>query len=180
MANLDREIDKEPNWYVLHTYSGYESIAKQNLEIVVDKYNLQDRIFDIIIPMEDELVEKRGKKELVPRKMMPGYIIVKMKYGDDIWHAVTRTQYITGFVGPKGRPVPITPDEVQRLHLERIVTNNDVKVGDRIEIVDGPLATFVGVVTSVDMENGKLKANVEMFGRETEVELNINQIRVAS
>ncbi len=180
MANLDREIDKEPNWYVLHTYSGYESIAKQNLEIVVDKYNLQDRIFDIIIPMEDELVEKKGKKELVPRKMMPGYIIVKMKYGDDIWHAVTRTQYITGFVGPKGRPVPITPDEVQRLHLERIVTNNDVKVGDRIEIVDGPLATFVGVVTSVDMENGKLKANVEMFGRETEVELNINQIRVAS
>lgn len=180
MAIVDKEIDKEPKWYVLHTFSGYENVAKQNLEIVIEKYNLQDRIFDIVIPMEDELVEKRGKKELVPKKMMPGYIIVKMRYGDDIWHAVTRTQYITGFVGPKGRPVCITPDEVQRLHLERVVSSIDVKTGDRIEIVEGPLASFVGMVTSVDTENGKLKAMVEMFGRETEVELNINQVRVSN
>jgi len=178
MAIVDKEIDAEPKWYVLKTFSGYENIAKQNLEIVREKYNLQDRIFEITIPMEDELVEKRGKKEFVSKKIMPGYIFVKMRYGDDIWHAVTRTQYISSFVGPAGRPIGITPEEVQKLHLERVVTESNVAVGNNIEIVDGPIAGFVGVVTSVDEANGKLKATVEMFGRETEVELRTDQIRV--
>ena len=121
MAIVDKNIDKEPKWYVLHVFSGYENIAKQNLEITIEKYALQDRIFQIVIPMEDELVEKRGKKVLVPKKTMPGYMLVKMMYGDDIWHAVTRTQYITGFVGPKGRPICIT-DEEARLRTERQLT----------------------------------------------------------
>ena len=95
---------KEAKWYVLHTFSGYENVAKENLEIVIDKYNLQERIFDIVIPMEDVVEEKDGKRKVVSRKLMPGYIYVKMIYGDDIWHAVTRTRGITGFAGPKGRP----------------------------------------------------------------------------
>ena len=98
---------EEAKWYVLHTFSGYENVAKENLEIVTQKYNLQERIFDIVIPMEDVVEDKNGKKKIVSRKVMPGYIIVKMIYGDDIWHAVTRTRGITGFVGPKGRPLPM-------------------------------------------------------------------------
>ena len=174
---MTTNIDTEPQWYVLHTYSGYESVAKQNLEIVVEKFSLQNRVFDIVIPMEDVLTEKNGKKVLVSRKMMPSYILVKMIYGDDIWHAITKTQYVTGFVGPKGRPIPIGDDEVQRLRLEKVVVDIDLSVGDNIEIVDGPLASFVGKVTFVDADNSKCKAMVEMFGRETPVDLNLNQVR---
>ncbi len=185
MAIVDKNIDKEPKWYVLHVFSGYENIAKQNLEITVDKYNLHDRIFDIIIPMEDELVEKRGKKVLVPKKTMPGYILVKMMYGDDIWHAVTRTQYITGFVGPKGRPICITDEEARRMGVDGAKTTDakmeiEVNVGDMVEIIDGSLASFVGTVKAVDEENQKVTALVEMFGRESEVELSFNQIRVSN
>jgi len=180
MAIVDKFIDKEPKWYVLHTFSGYENVAKDNLQQTVDKYNLQDRIFDIVIPMEEVLEEKRGKKVLVPRKMMPGYIIVKMIYGDDIWHAVTRTQYVTGFVGPKGRPVCITEDEVARLGLGKITVDIEVNVGDTVEIIDGPLASFTGTVKSVDKDNLKLTATVEMFGRDSDVELGFAQIRVAN
>lgn len=185
MAIVDKNIDKEPKWYVLHVFSGYENIAKQNLEITVDKYNLHDRIFDIIIPMEDELVEKRGKKVLVPKKTMPGYILVKMMYGDDIWHAVTRTQYITGFVGPKGRPICITDEEARRMGVDGAKTADakmelEVNVGDMVEIIDGSLASFVGTVKAVDSENQKVTALVEMFGRESEVELSFNQIRVSN
>lgn len=184
MPIVDKNIDKEPKWYVLHTFSGYESIAKQNLEIVIDKYNLQNRIFDIVIPMEDVLEEKRGKKVLVPKKTMPGYILVKMMYGDDIWHAVTRTQYITGFVGPKGRPVCITDEEAMRMGVGTAKTAEakmelDVKVGDLVEIIEGSLASFVGTVKAVDFDNQKVTCLVEMFGRESEVELGFSQIRIS-
>jgi len=185
MAIVDKNIDKEPKWYVLHVFSGYENIAKQNLEITVEKYDLQNRIFQIVIPMEDELVEKRGKKVLVPKKTMPGYILVKMMYGDDIWHAVTRTQYVTGFVGPKGRPVCITEEEARRLGVDGSVAteakiNIEVNVGDMVEIIDGSLSSFVGTVKAVDAENQKATVLVEMFGRESEVELGFNQIRISN
>ena len=185
MAIVDKNIDKEPKWYVLHVFSGYENIAKQNLEITIDKYNLHDRIFQIVIPMEDELVEKRGKKVLVPKKTMPGYILVKMMYGDDIWHAVTRTQYITGFVGPKGRPICITDDEARKMGVDggnngAVKTEIEVNVGDMVEIIEGSLSSFVGTVKSVDAENQKVVCLVEMFGRESEVELGFAQIRVSN
>ena len=186
MAIVDKNIDKEPKWYVLHVYSGYENIAKQNLEITIDKYNLQDRIFEIVIPMEDELVEKKGKKVLVPKKTMPGYMLVRMMYGDDIWHAVTRTMYITGFVGPKGRPLPITDEEARRMGVDgsNVATEAkmelNIKVGDMVEITEGSLASFVGTVKAVDEENQKLTCVVEMFGRESEVELGFNQVRISN
>ena len=185
MAIVDKNIDTEPKWYALHVFSGYENIAKQNLEITIDKYNLHDRIFQIVIPMEDELVEKRGKKVLVPKKTMPGYMLVKMLYGDDIWHAVTRTQYITGFVGPKGRPICITDDEARKMGVDGGVQTEakqslEVNVGDMIEIIEGSLSSFVGTVKSVDVENQKLTCVVEMFGRESEVELGFNQVRISN
>ena len=113
----------EPKWYVLHTYSGYENVAKENLETMTVKYGLQNRIFDIVIPMEDVIEEKNGKKKLVSRKVMPCYLLVKMIYGDDMWHNITRTRGITGFVGPKGRPLALTEEEIRKMRLEVIKTD---------------------------------------------------------
>jgi transcriptional antiterminator NusG len=167
----------EEKWYVLHTFSGYENVAKENLETVVDKFNLHDRIFDIVIPMEDVVEEKNGKKKLVQRKAMPCYILVKMKYADDLWHNVTLTRGITGFVGPKGRPLALTEEEVIKLRLEKIKVEVDLAVGDTIEVIEGALNGMIGKIQSVDSENGTLTALVEMFGRETAVDLQFAQVR---
>lgn len=173
-----RAAREQAKWYVLHTYSGYENVAKENLEIVIDKYSLQERIFDIIIPMEDVVEDKNGKRKVVTRKIMPGYIMVKMIYGDDIWHAITRTRGITGFVGPKGRPLPLTEDEIRKMHLEKVeVVDIDIKVNDKVEVMEGALNGFIGTVVSVDVEALKCRVVVEMFGRETPVDLNLNQVR---
>ena len=169
---------EDAKWYVLHTFSGYENVAKENLEIVKDKYNLQERIFDIVIPMEDVVEEKNGKQKIVSRKVMPGYIMVKMVYGDDIWHAVTRTRGITGFVGPKGRPLPMTQDEIHKMRLEKnYVVDISIAENDKVEVLDGALNGFVGTVISVDQENAKCKVMVEMFGRDTPVDLKLEQVK---
>ena len=165
-------------WYVLHTFSGYENVAKENLEIVTDKYSLQHRIFDIVIPMEDVVEEKNGKRKIVSRKVMPGYILVKMIYGDDIWHAVTRTRGITGFVGPKGRPLHLTEEEIRKMRLEKVVVvNTDLEVGDKVEVLEGALNGFLGSIVSLDAQANKCRVMVEMFGRETPVDLSLEQIR---
>ena len=167
----------DSKWYVLHTFSGYEQVAKDNLETVVEKFNLQNRIFDIVIPMEDVIEEKNGKKKLVSKKVMPCYLLVKMIYGDDMWHNITRTRGITGFVGPKGRPLALTEDEIRKMHLEKVDINIVLEVGDKVEVVDGPLMNMIGTVMTVDNENRRAKVNVEMFGRETPVDLDFSQVR---
>ena len=168
----------DSKWYVLHTFSGYENVAKENLETVVEKFNLQDRIFDIIIPMEDVIEEKNGKKKLVSRKVMPCYLLVKMIYGDDMWHNITRTRGITGFVGPKGRPLALTEEEIRKMRLEVIKSDVKLEIGDKVEVIDGPLMNQIGVVLAVDEANSRAKVNVEMFGRETPVDLDFSQVRV--
>ncbi len=172
------EAKKDAKWYVLHTFSGYENVAKENLEIVIEKYNLQLRIFDIVIPLEDVVEEKNGKRKIVTRKLMPGYILVKMNYGDDIWHAVTRTRGITGFVGPKGRPLHLGEDEIRKMHLEKVaVVNTNLKEGSKVEILEGALGGFIGTVTSIDESNNKCRVVVEMFGRETPVDVSLDQVK---
>ena len=174
---IDSDME-DAKWYVLHTFSGYENVAKENLEIVKEKYNLQHRIFDIVIPMEDVVEEKNGKQKIVSRKVMPGYIMVKMIYGDDIWHAVTRTRGITGFVGPKGRPLPMTDEEIHKMRLEKnTVVDISITENDKVEVLEGALNGFVGTVISVDRENAKCKVMVEMFGRDTPVDLSLEQVR---
>lgn len=174
---VDSNIESA-KWYVLHTFSGYENVAKENLEIVKEKYNLQNRIFDIVIPMEDVVEEKNGKKKIVSRKVMPSYIMVKMIYGDDIWHAVTRTRGITGFVGPKGRPLPMTEEEIRKMRLEKnTVVDVSIVENDKVEVLDGALNGFVGTVISVDRDNAKCRVMVEMFGRDTPVDLGLEQVR---
>lgn len=172
-----KNIDDRARWYALHVYSGYEQVVKENLELVIEKYNLQDRIFDIVIPMEDVIEEKNGKRKLVSRKMFPGYVLVKMIYGDDIWHAVTRTRGVTAFCGAKGRAEAMTDEEVARLKLDQIKVEIDIHEGDKVEIIDGPLSAMVGEVILVDTENQKLKVNVNMFGRDMPIDLEFIQVR---
>ena len=177
-TTVGTRMDSEARWYVLHTFSGYEAVAEDNLKKVIEKYNLGDRVFEIFIPTEEAVVEKREKKVLVSQKTMPSYIFIKMIYGDDLWHTITRTRGITGFVGPKGRPLPLTSKEVIAMKLERRV-NASVKleVKDTIQIIDGPLAGQTAVVTSVDHAANKCTASVTMFGRLQSVELYTNQIK---
>ncbi len=182
---LDAQVDKEyeearaqAKWYVLHTYSGYENVAKENLEIVIEKYSLQRRVFDIVIPMEDVVEEKNGKQKIVSRKLMAGYIFVKMIYGDDIWHAITLTRGITGFAGPKGRPLALTEAEIRQMRLEKpTVVDTNLQENDKVEVLEGALNGFVGSVVSVDVVASKCKVMVEMFGRETPVVLGLDQVR---
>ena len=174
---VDPSKSKDAKWYALHTFSGYENVAKENLETVVTKFGLQNRIFDIIIPMESVVEEKNGKKKLVERKSMPCYIFVKMIYGDDLWHNVTRTRGITGFVGPNGRPLALTEEEVRKNKLEKIKVEANLQIVDKIEVIDGPLEGTIGQVQSVDAENGIATVLVEMFGREAPVDLDYTQMR---
>lgn len=176
-VECDPSKSKDAKWYALHTFSGYENVAKENLEVVISKMGLQNRIFDIIIPMESVVEEKNGKKKLVERKSMPCYIFVKMIYGDDLWHAVVNTRGVTGFVGPNGRGLPLTDEEVRKNKLEKIKVEADLSVGDKIEVIDGPLEGTIGQVQAVDAENGIATVLVEMFGREAPVDLDFTQMR---
>lgn len=173
---MEYVYSSEPKWYVLHTFSGYENVAKENLETVVKKFNLEERIFDILIPEEEVIEEKNGKKKLVTRKSMPCYLLVKMIYGDDLWHWITNTRGITGFVGPKGRPLALTEEEVMKMRLEKIKVETDLAVDDKVEIIDGPLDKMVGTVVAVNAEAGVVTVKVEMFGRENNVELAYEQV----
>ena len=145
--------------------------------MVVKKYNMEDRIFEILIPTEESIEDRNGKKKIVTRKLLPSYIVVKMIYGDDLWHNITRTRGITGFVGPNGRALALTEDEVRRMKLEVVTVNIDLHVGDKVEVIDGPFAGQVGSVISVDVEDRRCRINVEMFGRDIPVDLEFNQIR---
>jgi len=171
-------ISTEPKWYVLHTFSGYEAVAKENLEQVVENGNLQNRIFEIMIPTEDVIEEtESGKRKIVNRKSMPCYIFIKMIYGDDIWHTITHTRGITGFVGPKGRPLPLTDEEIRKMHLEKIAVDFSLEVGDEVQILSGALANTLCKITRVDEVNQKCTAVVNMFGRETPLELSYSQVK---
>jgi len=178
LSQVGKRMDTEERWYVLHTFSGYESVAEDNLKKVVEKYKLQDRVKEIFIPTEDTIVERRGKKVIVPTKLMQNYIFVKMLYGDDLWHTITRTRGITGFAGPKGRPLPLSAREVVAMKLERKV-NISVKIeeGDTIQVIDGPLAGQTAAVKSVDAAAKKCTVEVNMFGRPTSVELSFAQVK---
>lgn len=171
--------NKNVRWYVLKTVTGHENVAKQNLETVIRKNPyLQDRIFEIVIPMEDYIEEKDGKKVLKQRKAIPGYLIVKMIYGDDLWHDVTRTPSITGFVGPNARAEAISEDEVRRLRLETIkIDNPDLAIGDKVEIMDGSFSGIVATVESVDMTKNTCRVKMDMFGRENIVELDMGIVK---
>ena len=170
-------------WYVIHTYSGYENTVKATIEKTVESRNLQDVILAISIPVETvtEITES-GASKTYDRKVYPGYVLVKMVYSDDTWHVIKDVRGVTGFVGSTGneKPVPLTEDEVYAMGVEKKEIIVNYSVGDTVRIMDGPLSSFTGVVESIEVENNAVNVVVSMFGRETSVEFELDQVEVAS
>ena len=163
-------------WYVIHTYSGYESLVKDNIEKLIENNNLGDTIVDIKIPMEDTIEEKNGKKKVVTRKLLPCYVFIKMVYSNDMWFLLTTTRGVTGFVGPQGKAIPLGEEEVKKMRLEVVkIDNLNMFVGDSVKITDGPLKDAVGVIMDLNDSTQKAKVKVSMWGTETEVELEYGQ-----
>ena len=174
-------VEEQARWYVIHTYSGYEAMVKDSLEKLIENNNLQENIFEIQIPTEETLEEKaNGKKKLVTRKKFPCYVFLKMKYSNDIWYLVTNTRGVTGFVGPQGRPLPLTDEEVARMGLVKVALSVDFTVGDTVQIISGPLESFSGKVLSLSEGSQKAMLKVEMFGRTTDVEVDFVQVKKIS
>ena len=169
----------EAKWYVVHTYSGYENKVMTDLEKMVENRGMQDLIQDIKIPTEIITeIGANGKERQVERKIFPGYVMIKMIVTDDSWYVVRNTRGCTGFVGPASKPVPLTDKEVESLGVEKRSVEVKYAVGDSVRIIDGPLETFTGVVDEIDVNNNSVRVTISMFGRETPVELELNQIEL--
>ena len=172
-------MSENAKWYVLHTYSGYENAVKTSIEKFVANRNMEDMILQIEIPLEHvtEVTENGTMKE-VDRKVFPGYVLIKMILTDDTWHLIRNIRGVTGFVGSANKPIPLSEEEVAALRMEpnEIIVNYNV--GDQVRITDGPLESFMGTVESIEPEKNKVCVVVSMFGRETPVELELDQVEV--
>ena len=166
----------EAKWYVIHTYSGYENKVASTLQTTVENRGLQDMIPDVKVPTEIVTeVKDDGSTKEVERKLFPGYVFVKMVYTDETWYVVRNIRGCTGFVGPSSKPVPLTESEVYKMGVESRVVEVSYDVGDQVRIIDGPLEDFVGIVDELDTDKNFVKVTISMFGRETPVELELNQ-----
>ena len=170
-------MGEQAQWYVVHTYSGYENKVATNLETLVENRRLHDLIQEVKIPTEIVPEIKDGVKKDVERKLFPGYVLVKMVMTDDSWYVVRNTRGVTGFVGTSSKPVPLTEEEVAALGVEVREAAIDYQVGENVEVASGPLEGFIGVVESIDLDNQKVKVKVSMFGRETTAELELVQVK---
>ena len=167
-------------WYVVHTYSGYENTVKATIEKYVDNRNLQDLIHEISIPMETVTeITDNGPKD-VERKVFPGYVLVKMVLNDETWHIVRNIRGVTGFLGEGNKAIPLSEEDVAKLGVEKREIVVSYQVGDTVKITDGALESFLGTVEEIDLERNKVRVVVSMFGRETPVELELNQIEAAN
>ena len=176
--SVEEKMVEEPKWYVIHTYSSYEAMVKDNLEKIIENNNLQNKIFEIAIPTEETMEEKaNGKKKIFERKKFPCYVFLKMHFTNDLWYLITNIRGVTGFVGPLGRPMPLSEDEVMRLGLAKVAVNVDFVVGDEVKVMTGPLESFSGKIIAMNDATQKVKVNVVMFGRATDVELDYVQVK---
>lgn len=166
------------SWYVVHTYSGYENKVKANIEKTIENRNLQDQILEVSVPLETVVeITKTGAKKQVQKKIFPGYVLIHMFMNDDTWYVVRNTRGVTGFVGPGSKPVPLTDDEMKNLGINARKVTVDYKIGDTIVAVSGVWENTVGVIKSINEGKQTVTITVDMFGRETPVELNFNEIR---
>ena len=167
---------ENPRWYVLHTYSSYENKVKTSIEAIIENRKLQDVIFEVRIPTE-KVVEQREKGPVeIERKLFPGYVLINMIVNDETWFLVRNVRGVTGFVGPEGKPVPLTDSEIAQLGIAKSVATVDYAVGDPVKIISGSLENFTGVVDEIDIPNNKVRVIISMFGRETPAELELNQV----
>lgn len=173
----------EKNWYVVHTYSGYENKVKANLEKRVESMGMQDKIFRVLVPEDEETELKNGKRKTVKKKVFPGYVLAELVMTDDSWYVVRNTPGVTGFVGSTGsgsKPIPLLPEEVdvilKRMGMAKVQIDIDFELKETVKVIEGPFADFTGTIEDIDMDKQKLKVHVNMFGRETPVELDFAQI----
>lgn len=173
----------EKNWYVVHTYSGYENKVKANLEKRVESMGMQDKIFRVVVPEEEEKDIKNGKTKVSKKKVFPGYVLVELIMTDDSWYVVRNTPGVTGFVGSAGsgsKPTPLLPEEVnailKRMGMDDSRVEFDFELKEAVKVTDGPFANFTGTIEEIDFDKNKVKVLVNMFGRETPVELEFSQI----
>ena len=166
----------EPRWYVVHTYSGYENKVKTDLEKTVKNRELEDYFFEIVVPMEDQIEIKDGKKKTNLKKVFPGYVLVKMIVTEATWYIVRNTRGVTGFVGSGTDPIPLTDEEIRQMGFETASINVDYSKGDSVSITGGSFDGFVGVVQEINKDKKKVKVLVSMFGRETPIEVDFSQV----
>ena len=169
--------EKEPRWYVVHKYSGYENKIKTDLEKTIKNRELEDYFFEIVVPMEEQIEIKEGKRKTNLKKVFPGYVLIKMIVTEETWYIVRNTRGVTSFVGSGTDPIPLTDDEIRKMGLDISEITVDYDINDSVTITDGPFKDFVGVVTEINKEKHKVKVLVSMFGRETPVELEFSQVQ---
>ena len=167
---------EKARWYVVHTYSGYENKVKVNLEKTIENRNLQELVLKIEVPMEEVVEIKDGKKKILLKKIFPGYVLIKMIMTDDSWYVIRNTRGVTGFVGPGSKPVALTDEEVKSMGIVDRRPTVDLEIGENVKIISGPLENFVALIKEINIEKHKVKALVNMFGRETPVELEFEQV----
>jgi transcription termination/antitermination protein NusG len=179
----EEPLSTERSWYVVHCYSGYENKVRHNLEQRIDTMGMKDMIFDVVIPTQEEIEVKDGKRRTVERHVFPGYVLVNMVMTEESWYVVRNTPGVTGFVGMGNQPTPLRPEEVsqilRRMEAEAPRVKVSFRVGERVRIVDGPFNDFRGSVAEIDMERSKVRVMVNFFGRETPVELDFLQVEKA-
>ena len=167
----------EAKWYVVHTYSGHENKVKDTLEKAVENSNMQHLIQEVVVPLEEQIEIKDDKRKTTLRKVFPGYVLIKMIVTEESWYIVRNVRGVTGFVGAGGKPVPLTNEEIRNMGFEKVPVEVDFVVGDTVQVIAGPLESFIGVVQEINLEKEKVKVLVSMFGRETPVELEFSQIQ---
>src|SRR4030043_1338278 len=174
-------LPEERNWYVLHTYSGYEDAVAKNLKQRIESLGMEDKIFNVLVPKEKKIKIKRGKREVTEEKIYPGYVLVEMVVTDDSWYVVRNTPRVTGFIGSGTIPTPLSPEEIaelqKRMGVEEPKFKIDVAIGDSVKITDGPFKDTDGKISEIDEERGRVKVLISMFGRETPVELDFLQVK---
>lgn len=182
-SDEQQEESDERGWYVVHCYSGYEKKVRHNLEQRIETMGMKEKIFDVVVPTEEEIEVKDGKRRTVERRVFPGYIIVNMILMEESWYVVRNTPGVTGFVGMGNQPIPLRPEEVahivKRMEADAPRIKVTFRMGERIRIVDGPFNDFRGTVAEIDMERAKVRVMVNFFGRETPVELDFLQVEKA-
>ena len=167
----------EPKWYVVHTYSGYENKVKTDLEKTIKNRELEDYFAEIVVPMEEQVEIKDGKRKVSLKKVFPGYVLIKMVVTEESWYIVRNTRGVTSFVGAGTEPTPLTDDEIRNMGFEAAPINIDYDINDNVQIINGALEGFVGIVQEINKEKGKVKVLVSMFGRETPVDLEFAQVK---
>ena len=172
-----KDYDMKPRWYVVHTYSGYENKVKTDLEKTVKNRELEQYFFDIVVPMEEQIEIKDGKRKANLKKVFPGYVLVKMIVTEETWYIVRNTRGVTGFVGSGTDPIPLTDDEIRAMGFEQSSINVDYDVNDSVQILNGAFKDSIGTVQEINKEKHKVKVLISMFGRETPVELEFSQIQ---